>query len=276
MIVYVDSLFLVNFFMDTVLLYISSLSLRRVLKPFKLMAGAIFLSLYGTITFFADLNIFVSTVFKITAVVIAILLSYGKEKIIKNSIMFLVTTSLSGGIIFAISWCANYGIVINTSVSNGTFYMNINPLILILGSGLIYLSAWFLRRIYIKNYSRERLIEKIKFFYGGKEYIIKCLIDTGCCLTEPLSNEPLMIMDKDILSVTDGAEIVINTINGKSKIKLIFPENIEAINKSVTISKKTPIGISANKINADDIYNGILNPDAILNDRKEEYKCHVS
>lgn len=241
----------------------------------KMIIASVYLSLYGTVMYFFNIHIYLSMILNIIAVIPGVIIAFGRDNIAKSLIMFLIASCLSGGFIFALCVKSDYGVIMNASLSNGTFYINISPLILLLGSISLYLSVWFLRRVYVRNYSRDRIIEKIQFQYKGCVYAVKCLVDTGCTLTEPLSDEPMMIIEKEIVDAEDGAEIIVNTVNGKSKMKLIFPENLTTENNSIHINKNTPIAVSNYKIGIKGVYNGIINPDAIINNGKEDELCKV-
>ena len=62
----------------------------------------------------------------------------------------------------------------------------------------------------------------IKIFYNGKEEKLKAIIDTGNFLKDPITNTPVIIIEKDGLSEIFPKEILENIkeiINGEYEIK---------------------------------------------------------
>ena len=265
MTIYIDVLFLLNLFMDTILLIISNFLLKKPIKTARLMVGAIFLSLYGCFMFFKEISVLYSAFFKLAVSVVAVFIIFGKKQIIKNAIVFWIVTAMCGGIVFALSVMTDFGRIMQATMSNFIVYLNVNPLLLSLGCVLLYVFAEFYRRVCIKSFSKDNFIIDISFIYMNSEYIVRTLIDTGCSLTEPLSGAPLLVVSKSRVCgiVPTGAKIKSKSVGGYTELDLILPEKIICKNRKFELFSGTLVALSENDIGEDDLYEAVINPSAI-------------
>lgn len=272
--IYIDSLFLINLFMDTVLLLISNFLLKRCVKTAKLMFGAMFLSLYGCLMFFENISFLYSVFFKIAVTVIDVFFVFGKKQIIKNVIIFWLVSAMCGGIVFALSVMTDFGRIMQASVSNLIIYLNINPLLLSFSCILLYVFAEVYRRVCIKSFSKDNYIIDVSFTYMGREYTVKTLIDTGCSLTEPLSGAPLLIVSKKNVPdiVPTGSKVKSKSVGGYTELDLILPEKILSDNSKFELYTGTLVALSVNNIGEDNLYEAVINPDAIIDNSENTTK----
>lgn len=265
MTIYIDVLFLLNLFMDTILLIISNFLLKKSIRTTRLMVGAIFLSLYGCFVFFREISIFYSAFFKLAVSAIAVFIVFGKKQIIKNTLVFWIVTAMCGGIVFAMSVMTDFGKIMQTSMSNFIVYLNINPLLLSFGCGMLYVFAEGYRRVCVKNFSKDNFIIDVSFIYMNSEYTVKTLIDTGCSLTEPLSDAPLLVVSKSRACgiVPTGAKIKSKSVGGYTELDLILPEKIICRDKRFELYSGTLVALSKNDIGQDGLFQAVINPSAV-------------
>lgn len=265
MTVYIDSLFMTNFFMDSVIFFISGIisahrpSIMRILGVTSLSA------LYGSLMFFPELNFLYGVVLKIIVSSLLVFLAFGKIRYIKSLISFWLTCAAAGGIILALSLFTDFGRIMHTMTSNGIVYLNISPIISIIGSILLYILMELYRRMSIKNFSTSRIRLTLKVLYIGKEYTLTGLIDTGCELTEPLSGKPVIVADSTVFKDISVplSEIAVKTAAGTARLKLILPDSIVCISDKYIINRKTPIALSEGSLCRDGLYNAVINPSAL-------------
>lgn len=265
MTIYIDVLFLLNLFMDTILLLISNFLLKKHIKTARLIIGAIFLSLYGSFMFFKEISILYSVFFKLAVSVVAVFIVFGKKQIIKNTLVFWIVTALCGGIVFALSVMTDFGRIMQASMSNFIVYLNVNPLLLSFGCVLLYVFAEGYRRVCIKSFSKDNYIIDISFIYMDSEYTVKTLIDTGCSLTEPLSNAPLLVVSKSRACgiVPTGAKVKSKSVGGYTELDLILPEKIISRDTRFELFSGTLVALSGIDIGEDNLYEAVINPNAV-------------
>ena len=261
MTVYIDSLFMINFFADSALLFFVQLFTKRNTGCIRIMLGAVFLSLYSLGSVFESVSFLYGIIPKATVCCLTLLFVFGKSGYPKTFAVFWCSALLLGGIMYAISYTESpYDYI--TSPNNG--FGNATPLISIIGCILLYSMLRLMKKMTIRNLSRERMIMDIDVTYLNRRYRLKALIDTGCCLCEPLSGDAVIVADKRIFADIPpiNSEITVLTAAGEKSLPLIFPEKTEGENESYRLKNPSPVVLSLNKLSRDGLYNAIINPDA--------------
>ncbi len=197
-VIYVDMLFLLNFFMDSVLLYLSSLILHRSLKPARLAAVSTAAALYSVFMFFPRLSFMFSAFAKLlflTGCGFAAFPTKRPAAVLKNSAVIISVFGAAGGITLALIFTSRFGTVLGAAVSNGEIYLSLGISELISGTAVTYTV------VYISSYINKRTAELQKRTFDvelsafGGVTTVRALSDTGCTLCEPLSGAPVLIID---------------------------------------------------------------------------------
>ncbi len=285
-IVYVDILFLLNFFMNTVTIYISSLIIRQSLKFWRLLICAALLSLYACIVFFPEISFIYSAVGKLITLILATALvfpskSYGR--LFKNAAALFTVTAVLGGIIFTLIFATDFGTTTGSAVSNGEFYIDISPSTLMISVFLAYTCIYIISYIKKQAAIHSGQISDISIHFRAKEISLKALSDTGCTLCDPLSGAPAIIISKsdakkllpssffdfsdntsDMLSFPQYRILPYSTIDNKKGVLHGFiPDRVLVNNKTVT---KSIVAVSDFQLSPEPDFDAILNP-LILTER---------
>ncbi|MBR5154992.1 MAG: sigma-E processing peptidase SpoIIGA [Clostridia bacterium] len=283
-IVYVDVLFLLNFFMNTVTIYISSLLIRQNLKIWRLLICAVFLSLYACIVFFPNISFLYSVIGKVFVLLLATYLGFspkGLWELFKGTAILFAVTAILGGTIFTLIFATDFGTVTGSAVSNGEFYINVNPSTLILSIFLAYTCVYIISFIKKQATINSRQILDIVIHFQAKKISLKALLDTGCTLCDPISGSPAIIINKhdakkllpqsffDFCDEKDGVKIPTNylvryrtlpfsTIDSKKGFLHGFIPDLVFVNNKVI--KKSIIGISDYRLSPESDFDAILGP----------------
>lgn len=266
--VYIDSLFLINLFMDTVILFIVSLLVCADVSGKRIFLGAALSAVYGAVMVFPRLAFLYGAVFKLIMSGILVFAAFGRcgvRRFLRIWAVFWLVSAVAGGIIFAMSVFTDFGAVMQTSAVNCVLYMNISPLLLAVGCAALYVLIEVYRRMCIRNFSRERIILKLNVRYLGKDYSLKGLIDTGCELTEPLSGAPVIIADKRIFCgiPEPGYRLCADTVSGRNSLDYIIPDRIDSADDGIKIEAGTIVALSEIRLSNNGIYNALINPIAV-------------
>ncbi len=270
MTVYIDSLFLINFFMDTVILFITSVFRGFKTNTLRIFAAATVSAVYGVCIFFPDLAFVCGAFMKIAATCLIVYIAYGKSGFLRSLMMFWLVSAAAAGIILGLTVFTNFGTVLNSVISNLVMYMNINPLIMLLGCAVLYLLMEVYRRMCIRSFTCDKMLVDFCVYYMGREYKLVGLIDTGCELFEPLSGAPVIVADKRLFGsiAQDSAKIYIDTASGRCGLDMLLPEKIEA-RGNFYIDEKAVIALAENGFGGEARYNALINPAACRNINKE-------
>lgn len=239
-IIYIDVLFLVNFFMDFLLLMLTSKISKRPTTLFRIFLAAI----VGTALFCLGL-IYPKGTFKaikpLYALVVSIIMvKLGFPKMgLKTSLRILTIFYLTA---FTLSGTMN-AIYYNTKLGNyfrlvikGEKESKITIGVLALLAIVSYLIVKLLIGKIIKDKEKRKTIFEVTLVSNGKEIVIKGLLDTGNSLKEPIGRKPVNIIElsaakelfaKDFMTVIENfyisGELQLNadTTNYLNKIRMV-------------------------------------------------------
>lgn len=198
-VVYVDMLFLLNFFMDSVILITTSQFIKSPIKLCRIVLSSTLCAIYSCVMFFPRISFMYSAVFKLLFLILIMYISFPKMtpvKLIKNTIVFIGVNCLFSGLCFFLIFRTNFGTTVGSVVSNGEIYLNIAPSTLVFSTMLAYLIAWCISYIKKQNLIQERITMEITIYFNSKYVTVNALCDTGCTLCEPISSYPAIIIDR--------------------------------------------------------------------------------
>ena len=274
MVYYVEYVFVENFIIDFILLFITGRLIKRVLILKRLVIAALIGSLYVVLTYCSGREFMASFIVKFSVSVLMIMIAFDSGGILTNLrviICFYITSLIMVGIISAL-----YYLTYDK--------LTVNAIIMSIFTGYAALHFFFKEirdRISKHNYKRT-----VKLKAAGKSKTFKGCIDTGNELADPLTGKPVMVVNldciRDILGdglcrkIMDFYEnksyenlidenntinlriIKYNTISKKSESMVcIAADEIEIINNSKSIFIDALIGIHPGKIGRDD-YDALL------------------
>ena len=200
--VYVDILFLTNFLTDFFLLYMTKSVSKNVSPVWRLMCGAFAGSIYAVLMFYPDLSFIYSGVFKLVASAVIVLIAFPVNSV-KNfldlSSLFYLSSFALSGITFVLFYFTDVGSAIGAAMSNGIFYVNINPLYLILSAALCYIIMFVFERVYTKRLNINANMHNLEIFYKGKTIRVKALLDSANAMLDPVTNTPVIVCDINML-----------------------------------------------------------------------------
>lgn len=196
-VVYVDVVFLENFFMNYLLLYFVKRFCNFKSKWWRVSLGAALGSFYVFAVFFKDVNFTCSAILKFLVSVLMILAAFPiktKKSLVKTIILFYIAAFITSGSIFALFYFLNT----NFETVNGSFVIkDIKTWHIIIGS----IAANLLIKLAFDFFDNYHKVRKEKINLGIKfmnKYVkIKALIDTGNSLREPLSNKPVIVVNRE-------------------------------------------------------------------------------
>lgn len=268
-VVYIDMLFLLNFLMNTVTVYLTSVFLRKSIHIARLCITAAVCALYSLVMFFPQLSILYSVLFKVIFWVTTAELAFPERTfnaMLKNSLAFLASNLICGGAVFMLIFATDFGTATGSAVSNGEIYINIGFGTLLAASILAYITVFIISLIKKQNFYKENCSLSVTVFLDGKSAELSVLCDTGCNLCDPISGTPVLIISPQIAKQlgTDKLPahryrfIPFSTIDGKKSFMTGFMPDKIVINKD-SVYRPT-IAIAEGNLKD---YDGILNPDLI-------------
>ena len=198
-VVYIDILFLVNFFMDFIILTVTGTLLKLHIKVWRRVLGALLGAICYCITLYLPWK---SRVWAGNIIIFGSILLIGKllfslkgiRKICRFLLLFYATSFFIGGTATTIYYYTKLGYYIRNAVK-GDLYAQVLAGVL----ALIVLISCIFGRMAV-SVIRERQKEKSLYFevelsQGEKKKKAVALLDTGNHLREPVSRKPVILME---------------------------------------------------------------------------------
>lgn len=300
MTVYIDVLFIVNLVLDYFILLSIKFFLKTSDKRWRLLIGAVVGATYACIMYFPDLKILSNMIFEVLLSCLIVFVSFKIKSFIsflKYFVCFYVISALFGGIVFAIEQFLAPPIL---TVKNGIPYIDISPIMLIVVSGLSYLSVTLITRFVSKRYQNDK-IAKIEIYIEDKKASMDALIDTGNELKDSFSGTPVIICDfqkvrslipieiQDLflnrnLSISD----VVEYTDFKKRFRMIPFSSVSDVVGLLPAFKpdylicegsrvnEVIVAVTSKKLSNDGKYNAIISPELTGNEKilstKKDYK----
>ena len=184
--VYADEMFLLNLIINYFILLATAKLCALPLKRVRFALSAAFGALYSVLLLFPMFRILASPVLKIVLGFVMTLMAFGVDKIFKPFLAFLAVSAAFGGTVYAASLLAGQNI-------DDGLYINASMRVLLLS----FAACYFVLTIVFKRFGkrRARKIHQVKLSLCGKSVEFKALRDTGNELYDPLSGQPVMVID---------------------------------------------------------------------------------
>ncbi|MCL2837536.1 MAG: sigma-E processing peptidase SpoIIGA [Oscillospiraceae bacterium] len=287
-VIYIDVLFLLNFFINSIILYATSKVAKRDVNLLFLSLGAAIGALYACVMFL-DITAITATILgRLIFSILLVMLTFRAvnwRTVAKLTAIFYMTSFAFGGTVFGILFLTRASTTLGMVVSNGEVYLNIPIGILMFGICAAYTGVVVYTKIVRRKFENERLIVDVKINIKSEEIVTKALIDTGSELVEPVSKKPVIVVEYDVLmgllpeNVADlynhtadfDCEILVDIIESnlgdykfclipfaalgtKSGMMLgIIPDKIEFLGRKQP-QTSCVIGICAEKLSSDDAF----------------------
>jgi len=195
--IYLDYFWLQNLIMNSLLLWTTSRCSRNRIKPLRLFLSAAFGAFYAIAVILADSFLVwnLAVIFFVSVIMLVIAFGHMQvRKFVKLTILFYGVTFLFGGAGFGL-----YHIFgTNNDITHNAVIMKNYPVQLLAASSFlsieIFYSIWTFTRI---QPSDNGYLYKIEIFFGEEVVSLVALLDTGNRLVDPLSQNPVIVVELD-------------------------------------------------------------------------------
>lgn len=200
---YPDIIFILNFSIDFILLFLLKLINKKSSKIRRLIIGAACGALFAVVlSVFPWINIVIRfLIMNIIASAIMILIAFGKMKktdLLKQIIVLYLITFFVGGLINSVYYHTQFRVkLINFGnslvLSNISWIYVIIVMLLLIPTTILLL---WIRRWYRSN---ERETYEVELYYNDRSIHTIGLMDSGNCLYDPIFRKPVMVIENSVL-----------------------------------------------------------------------------
>ncbi|MDR0821119.1 MAG: sigma-E processing peptidase SpoIIGA [Oscillospiraceae bacterium] len=235
MVIYIDVLFVLNFYVTALLIKSTAFLLRTPVSTARLLAGA-GLGGLSSLLILADTKdgfaLFLLKVLIGLMITFAAFQFSGIKSLIKRTGLFVAVNLFFAGVMLALWFvAAPKGMVLN----NGFVYFDISFLALTVGTAAAYFLLKLLRRMLEAKFSASRRYEII-LRVGENTTRFNAVADTGNNASEPFSGLPVIIAPRDKLtavynrvSLEENGKlrmVPVNTINSYCLLPSFRPDSL--------------------------------------------------
>lgn len=199
MTIYIDVVLIENLIMNYIILLATGLILKIKIKHIRLIIGSLLGAIYTIIGYMGILEIYSSFILKIILSIMIVYIAYYPQtlkKMWKELLFFYLTSFVFGGVAFSLIYIVKPQEII---MKNGLFLGTYPLKTVILGAIVAFVIIITAFKIIKSKISKKDLICEITVEIEEKKIITKALIDTGNMLKEPITNTPVVVIERTLL-----------------------------------------------------------------------------
>lgn len=308
MTIYLDIILCENLLMNYIILFATYVIIRPKTKhpQIRIILSSLIGSVYAVIVYLNILSIYSNLFAKIILSVVMVYVAFNPKNakvLLKQILIFYLISFIFGGCTFALIYFIKPE---NVRMKNGVF-VGVYPLKVGLVAGVI---AFVITQIAFKI-NKNRLNNKNTFFniqlyYKNQSITVKALLDSGNMLKDPISQTPVIIVERESLSKIIPEKVlnyIENIIGGDetenkydiqeylSKIRMvpfmslgkengmligIRLDKIKIKTEDIDIQKENIIvGIYEKKLTKDNKYNALIGLNLLEGDSEDEFATSI-
>lgn len=270
MTVYLDVILIENLCMNYIILFATGYIMKLKMKQLRIIISSLIGGIYAIISYINIIPIYSTLIAKIILSISMIYITYFPKNIklcFKELVLFYVVSFVFGGCAFALLYIIKpQNILIKNGVYIGTYPIKVAIIGALVGFILTYLAFKLIKG----KITNKNVIYEVTIFFKDKQENVTAMLDTGNLLKDPISQMPVMLVQKDKLSniipknIIDNLE---NILGGDESLQITETERNEYFSKLKIIPFKSIgkqngmlIGLKIDKIQID------------INDNTEEIK----
>lgn len=210
MTIYMDVVLFENLCMNYIILFGSAYIIKIKIKHIRIICSSILGAIYAILAYTGIFPLYSNIVVKILLSVAMIYIAYRPKNIkgaLKELIVFYLVSFALGGCAFALLYIVRpQDIFVKDGVFIGTYPIKITLLGGILGFIITYISFKTVK----SRMSKKELIYRIQIEINGRTLETNVLLDTGNMLKDPISNTPVVLIEKSKLYEILPSELIEN------------------------------------------------------------------
>lgn len=211
MTVYVDIIILENLIMNYIILYATGLISKNKIYYIRIFIASLIGAIYAITEYISKINIYSNIFIKIFLSIIIVFIAFKPrdvKKLSKQLVLFYLTTFTFGGVAtYLIYVLKPQNIIIRNGVFVGTYVLKTIFVGAILGTAILFVAFKFAK----SKITKKDMICKVKIKLNGKDKVLNTMVDTGNMLKEPITGNPVIVVEKTVLYDLMPKEILNNT-----------------------------------------------------------------
>ena len=211
MTIYIDIIIVENLIMNYIILYATGLISKSKISHLRIFFASAIGAIYAIMGYISKLSIYSNMLVKIILSIIIVFIAFypqNVKKLCKQLVLFYLTTFTFGGVAtYLIYVLKPQNIVIKNGMYVGTYVLKVIFIGAIVGTIILIMAFKFAKN----KITKKDMICKVKIQLNGKEIVLDTMVDTGNMLKEPLTGNPVVVVEKTSLYDLMPKEILNNT-----------------------------------------------------------------
>lgn len=199
MTIYVDVVLIENLIMNYIILLATGLILKTKLKHLRLIIASLLGAVYSIVAYINFLEIYSNFFLKILLSVIIVYIAFNPQtmkKMWKSILIFYLTSFVFGGAAFALIYIIRpQDILMKNGLFLGTYPLKTVILAAIVAF-IVIITAFTIVKTKV---TKKDMFCNIEIKLNGKILKTKALIDSGNMLKEPITNTPVVVIERSLL-----------------------------------------------------------------------------
>ena len=257
MIVYLDIVFIENLIMNFIILLATGIVMKIKANKIRLISASTIGAIYSVIMYIRVFDFILNIIAKGILSIIIVYISFAPKslkELLKNIVLFYFVSFLFGGVAFALIYVIRPEEIF---MKNGLFLGEYPLKTIIIASIFGFTIIKIVFSIVKGRISKKDMYCQIELYIGKKILHTTALVDTGNLLKEPISNTPVIIVERTLLyeyidkDILDNLESILggDILKINQNIWAKYINNIKLIPFS-TVGKESGmlIGIKIEKV----------------------------
>ncbi len=210
MTVYLDIILLENICMNYIILLATGLILKNKINNIRILLSSLLGGVYAVCSYITKLEIYSTLIMKIILSVTMVYVAFNSKNIkqlLKQLVLFYLTSFAFGGCAFALLYFIKpQNILMKNGVYIGTYPLKVALLGGLLGFIIINIAF----KIIKNRINKKNMFCDIEIYLNNNVTKVHALVDTGNLLKEPITGNPVIIVEKENLYNIIPKEILDN------------------------------------------------------------------
>lgn len=197
--IYIDVVLIENLIMNYIILLATGIILKIKIKHLRLITASLIGAIYTILTYVITIQIYSNFFLKFILSMIIIYVAYNPpnvKKMWKYLLVFYLTSFVFGGAAFALIYIVKPQDIL---MKNGLF-LGTYPLKNVVLAGIVgFISVTTTFKIVKNKITKKDIYKEIKIEMNGKQIHLNAMLDTGNMLKDPITEKPVIVVEKIIL-----------------------------------------------------------------------------
>lgn len=210
MTIYVDIIIVENLIMNYIILYATGLISKCKICYLRMFFASLIGAIYVACQYISNLSVYSNPLIRLILSIVIVVVAFNPQSVknmCKQFVLFYLTTFTFGGVAtYLIYVLKPQNLIMKNGVYVGTYVLKVIFIGAIFGTVILIFAFKFAKN----KITKSDMLCKVKMEINSKEVILNTMVDTGNMLKEPLTGNPVIVVERTALYDLIPKEILDN------------------------------------------------------------------